>query len=147
MIYIGIDPGTHTGLAAWDTKTQAFTEICTLQLHRALDKVRDIFNANDGNVVVVFEDARRRKWLPREKSWKEAKGRAMGAGSVKRDSAIWEEFLEDSGIGYTHPAPGAGRTKWDADTFARVTGWTGRTSNHARDAALLVWGMGQKMSF
>ena len=25
-----------------------------------------------------------------------------------------------------------------AETFAKATGWTGRTSNHARDAALLV---------
>jgi hypothetical protein len=36
--------------------------------------------------------------------------------------------------------PKAGATKWDADTFRRLTGYSGRTSNHARDAALLVWG-------
>ena len=31
-------------------------------------------------------------------------------------------------------------TKWSAEVFADMTGWKGRTSNHARDAALLVYG-------
>src|SRR5574337_2378 len=34
--------------------------------------------------------------------------------------------------------PSAGATKWDAERFARVTGWKGRTSEHSRDAAVLV---------
>ncbi len=45
------------------------------------------------------------------------------------------------GIKYVAQPPRAGATKWTADTFRRITGYTGRTSNHARDAALLVYGM------
>ena len=29
----------------------------------------------------------------------------------------------------------------DAARFAKLTGWQGRTSEHARDAAMLVYGM------
>jgi hypothetical protein len=36
--------------------------------------------------------------------------------------------------------PQAHGTKWAADYFARVTGFKGRTSEHSRDAALLVYG-------
>jgi hypothetical protein len=64
----------------------------------------------------------------------------MGAGSVKRDCAIWEDFCRDLGIDYIPVPPQAGLTKWPADYFNKVTGWKGRTSDHARDAALLVYG-------
>ena len=30
-------------------------------------------------------------------------------------------------------------TKSKADTFKKLTGWTGRTNEHARDAAMLVF--------
>jgi hypothetical protein len=89
---------------------------------------------------IVFEDARKRQWLPREKNLSEYRGKLMGAGSVKRDCEIWEEFCENYDIPYTAVPPRKGLTKWDAETFNKMTGWQGRTSNHARDAALLVWG-------
>ena len=140
MIYIGIDTGHDTGLAVWDTGRRAFRAVVTVKIHRALDAVRDWANENPGQVTVVFEDARQRKWLPREASASEYRGKLMGAGSVKRDAVIWEEALADYGIPFQKVKPRPGLTKWDADYFARVTGWTGRTSNHARDAALLVFG-------
>ena len=64
----------------------------------------------------------------------------MGAGSVRRDCEIWEEFCNHYKIPFDAVPPRKGLTKWDADTFAKVTGYKGRTSNHARDAALLVFG-------
>jgi hypothetical protein len=36
-----------------------------------------------------------------------------------------------------HPAANA--TKKKAKDFIRMTGWTGRTNEHARDAAMLVF--------
>lgn len=136
MIWIGIDCGSHTGFAVWDGK--ALTECSTLPIHRALFRVLELRNDND--VTVVFEDARRRTYLPRERNVSEYRGKLMGAGSVKRDCAIWEDFCRDNGIDYIAVPPQAGLTKWPSDYFARVTGWKGRTSDHARDAALLVYG-------
>jgi hypothetical protein len=68
-------------------------------------------------------------------------GRRQGAGSVKRDAKIWQDFCEDMDIPFEAVKPCAGATKRTTETFERLTGWKGRTSNHARDAAMLVFGM------
>lgn len=136
-IWIGIDPGEHTGVAVWDGAQRNFVTVVTLPLHRALELVRGWQNVRP---CVIFEDARQRRWFPRERNASEYRGRLMGAGAAKRDAAIWEEFLKDNGIDYEAHRPQAGGTKWSADYFARVTGYTGRTSEHARDAAVLVYG-------
>lgn len=138
MLYIGIDCGTHTGLAVWETESRRMTSVQTLPLYKAFEVVTLL--ACGDKVKVIFEDARKRKWLPREKSVSEYRGHLMGAGAVKRDSAIWQEFCEGKGIAYEAVAPRKGLTKWDAKAFGNITGWKGRTSEHARDAALLVYG-------
>ena len=138
MIWIGIDCGTHTGLAVWDGDLQTFTRIETVKLHQALTFVLHTHLTEPGGVSVVFEDARQRKWIPRERNLNEYRGKLMGAGAVKRDAAIWEEFLTDYGIPFEAHKPQPGGTKWNKDYWERVTGWTKRTSEHARDAALLV---------
>lgn len=138
MLYIGIDCGEHTGVAVWNSQTKTFEDIRTTHLHRALADVLVLSQTSE--IYVIFEDARLRKWLPREKNESAYRGRLMGAGSVKRDATIWEEFCTDNNIPFSAVAPAKGLTKWSADTFAALTKWHGRTSNHARDAALLVFG-------
>lgn len=140
MILIGIDTGHDTGLAVWDTGRRVFRAVATMRIHRAIEAVRDWERDNPGRVRVVFEDARQRRWIPDSHDLRREMGRRQGAGSVKRDATIWQDALTDYGIPFEAVRPAAGLTKWDADTFARITGWTGRTSNHARDAALLVFG-------
>lgn len=139
-IIVGIDPGTHTGLAVWNGGT--FTEVTSLPLHAALLRVRDLrdrlgFKGN--GIVVVFEDARLRKWYGTSTA-RQDRARLQGAGSVKRDCAIWEEALTDWGIEWHAVAPKNNYTKMTAEAFARLTGWTERTNEHGRDAAMLVWG-------
>lgn len=138
MLAIGIDPGKNTGIAVWDTVTQTFLEIATVKIHAAL-LIVIAQTASVDKIKVYFEDARQRQYLPRERNTSEYRGKLMGAGSVKRDSVIWQDALTDWGIPFEMVPPRAGATKWDADTFARLTGYKGRTSNHARDAALLVF--------
>lgn len=139
MYCIGIDPGKNTGIAVWDTEAQSFVVLDTVLIHVALMYVWSRKFDYNWDIRVYFEDARKRQYLPRERNASEYRGKLMGAGSVKRDSVIWQDALTDWGIPFTMVPPRAGATKWDADTFRRVTGYTGRTSNHARDAALLVF--------
>ncbi len=136
---IGLDPGKHTGIAVWNTKGQHFFYVDTLPIHAALHYVRT-FAKGGADTRVYVEDARQRKWLPKDATSSEYRGHLMGAGSVKRDSVIWQDALTDWGIPFEMVPPRPGATKWDAATFARITGYKGRTSNHARDAALLVFG-------
>lgn len=142
-VWIGLDTGEHTGLAVWDGSARTFRVVATLPLWKALEEVKRWQYAclmQGVPLVVIFEDARKRKWLPRERNVAEYRGRLMGAGSVKRDATIWEEALTAWGVPFQAVAPAAGRTKWNPDYWAKVTGWTGRTSEHARDASLLVFG-------
>lgn len=139
MICVGIDPGKNTGIAIWDTEKAAFRYVATLPVHKALLMVYEYQVLRD-RLRVYFEDARQRRWLPKDTSSSEYRGHLMGAGSVKRDSVIWQDALTDWDIPFEMVPPRPGATKWDAATFARITGYKGRTSNHARDAALLVFG-------
>ena len=141
--YIGIDPGEKTGVAI--VRDGVLAECHTLPLHRALDLVKKeycaaLVGATQPRFLVVYEDARLRKWFPQERNNSEYRGRLMGAGAAKRDAKIWEEYLSDLAIPFERRKPEAGRTKWSEDYWKRITGYTGRTSNHARDAALLVFG-------
>ena len=137
-IYIGIDPGENTGVAI--VRDGVLAECHTLPLHRAMDLVRKEHESTQGRFLVVYEDARLRKWFPREKDNSEYRGRLMGAGAAKRDAKIWEEYLSDLAIPFERRKPEPGRTKWSEDYWKRITGYAGRTSNHARDAAILVFG-------
>ena len=87
-------------------------------------------------MFVRIEDARQRRWLGN-------KGREalQGAGSIKRDATIWEDFLTDKKIPFEMVAPSRNSTKLSAEVFKRLTGWQGRTSEHSRDAAMLVFKM------
>lgn len=136
---IGIDCGKHTGIAIWNTNTQHFELLDTVPIHKAMETVKE-WEYPVRRIKVFFEDARQRRWLPKDASSSEYRGHLMGAGSVKRDAVIWQDALTDWGIPFEMVPPRPGMTKWDAATFARVTGYKGRTSNHARDAALLVFG-------
>lgn len=137
MTHIGIDTGTHTGFAAWDGRGKQFLAIETLPLHAALLRVHTL--AKEQPVEVWYEDARQRKWYGNNTAAKD-RARLQGAGSVKRDSTIWEEALTDWGIPFHKIPPCANMTKLSAERFRNLTGWTGRTNEHSRDAAMLVWG-------
>ena len=143
-IWIGIDPGTHTGFAVWDSHAKKFVEVATFPLWRAMDEVRKwqyACDAQQTGLYIIFEDARKRTWFKPEHNASEYRGKLMGAGAAKRDSAIWDEYLTAKHIHFEARKPQAGMTKWDdVDYWQRVTGWNGRSSEHSRDAALLVLG-------
>ena len=131
-IVIGIDPGTNTGLAVWDLEGKRFNCIETYSIHRAMEFVR---HNSVGTKAVIIEDARLRKFF----GGKDMSAQAQGAGSIKRDCSIWEDFLTEYEIPFILKAPQ--NTKVPEAVFKKMTGWDKRTSNHARDAAMLVFGL------
>lgn len=138
MIYIGIDTGVSTGLAVWSCRAMKFIEIETLKIHQAMQTVIEFnISAEAGfysGLTVIIEDARLRKWYGNNSNAK-----LQGAGSVKRDAKIWEDFLKDKGINFELVAPSKGMTKMNAKSFEFLTKWTNKTSEHSRDAALLIF--------
>jgi len=130
---IGIDSGTKTGIAVLDTATQTFRMIDTVAIHQALHIVGEM--AEQYSLGVIVEDARKRKWFG-----KNSNAKMQGAGSIKRDCKIWEDFLKDYKIPYEMQEPKKGMTKMDKQAFAKLTGFDKQTSEHSRDAAMLVFG-------
>jgi len=91
MIYVGIDPGTHTGIAMWDGDKKCFVEIKTVMIHQAMEMVAEL--VADQPVTIYVEDPRKIR-LPRHLQ-RSGTYADQGVGSVKRDASIWDDFLKD----------------------------------------------------
>lgn len=138
--YIGIDCGVSTGICIWSRESKTILQIDTVTIHRALEAVKCFLLLHPGEVLVRVEDARLRTWIPQGKNLKAELGRREGAGSVKRDAVIWEDFLSDLQVPFEMVAPKDNQTKVSADYFQKLTGYKGLTSKHSRDAGMLVCG-------
>ena len=135
-ILIGIDTGVHTGFAVAIDRGNGgeLEQVESLSITQAMSRVNEhIEEWGIQNISLYIEDARKRTWFTggREKS--------QGVGSVKRDAQIWEDWCKEQGINFKLIHPAANATKKKAEDFKRMTGWTGRTNEHARDAAMLVF--------
>lgn len=134
-IFIGIDTGVNTGIAVWDAYSKKFLRLETVKIHRAMEIVRHYHETN-GNIHVKVEDARKRKFFGGY-SAKDMASRLQGAGSVKRDASVWEDYLKDLGCSFEMRIPKD--TKISEAMFLKLTGWSKRISHHARDAAMMVY--------
>lgn len=137
MILIGIDTGVSTGFA-WSIDGK-FQSIDTESILSAQERVLNIVNnivGNDGmDVIVCIEDVRLRKWVQKGVG----NERMQGVGSVKRDCSIWQEFCERHGIPHIFVAPKAIQTKLSEKDFRMITEWPYQTSEHARDAGMMIY--------
>lgn len=144
---IGIDTGTHTGIAVYDIAQRKLIHVDTVKLHVALLYVLDFIKkceSEGSHFFLRVEDARQRNWFGSRSQYK-----LQGAGSVKHDSVIWQDFLLDYGLTFEMVAPQRqqGYTKLTQSAFTNLTGYKGRTSEHARDAAMLVFGCNRVIPF
>lgn len=129
MKIIGIDTGAITGVAVWHSEQKRFEFIGSMPIHRAMK-----FVSESRPDLVRVEDARKRKWFGSS-----GREKLQGAGSVKRDAKIWEDFLTDEFISFEMVAPKQNRTKLTAEHFKQITGWAKPTNEHSRDAAMLIF--------
>jgi hypothetical protein len=133
---IGIDPGTHTGVAVYRDGQLTICE--AMGAHDAFDLVRQLAAAE--TVMVVYEDARLIGGIGGARAGsRDAAARAQGAGSVKRDSALWFELLEKLGCSYHRISPRAKGGKLTRNEFKALTKWDAQTNQHGRDAAMIAW--------
>lgn len=140
---IGIDPGTNTGFAVWDCDNRKLIGVESGTILTIMRQVKALHEGGPampgGSCLVVFEDCREHRiFFP---TGQRNDGALQGVGSVKRDCGIWEEFLRMERIPYITQKPNSRRTKFTAAQFAATTGWTDRSNEHGRDAALLVAGL------
>ncbi len=131
---IGIDTGVDTGYALWDVAGKKLTEVATLRIHEAMDRVRT-WSAIGDELLIRVEDARQAIYGREQDTH-----RLKGAGSVMRDAKIWDDFLMSLPVDFEMIRPRKQFTKLPADKFQRITGYKETTSQHGRDAAMLVYG-------
>jgi hypothetical protein len=137
VFYIGIDPGTSTGIAIWDAINKCFISVETVKIDIAMERVlyvKDTFFKE--KIFVRFEDAKLRKWFGNA-----GREKLQGAGSIKRDCVIWNDFLTRKQIQFEAVAPKNNKTKLSSKAFKEITKYEGKTSEHSRDAAMLVFGI------
>ena len=147
-ILIGIDTGVKTGFAvamdSLDGRGGRLKDVSTLTITQAMKRILQCVEKwGKANVKLYIEDARLRKWISPEMDYKQAKfgaGVREGVGSVKRDATIWEDWCKEEELNYTMIPPAANATKYKSPVFKKLTGWEERTSEHGRDAAMLVFG-------
>lgn len=128
-ILIGIDPGKNTGLAV--IKDGKLVRCETMLIHQALKELEG-FGPDfvEYDIHVVVEDARKRSGRPEA---------AQGAGSVKRDCVIWEDYLTDLKISFKMVPPRKNGTRFRDQIFrASYPYWKKRTSEHSRSAANIL---------
>lgn len=131
---IGIDPGVNTGIATWDRFARTFITVECVKIHRAMEMVLNHLKlATADRILVRLEDARLRTWFGQAD-----REQLQGAGSIKRDCTIWEDFLQYHAIPHELVPPKRNTTKVTAAYFLQLSGWREKTNNHARDAGMLV---------
>lgn len=131
QIIIGIDCGVKTGFAVGVKGQKQLLRVESMTITQAM---QEVINLKNPDLVVFIEDARQRTWFTGGKE------KAQGAGSIKRDCGIWEQFCKEQAIQYQLIHPACNNTKLKAVDFKRITGWQGVTNEHARDAAMLIYG-------
>lgn len=136
-LLLGIDPGTHTGLALFDVDEGRLTRCGSLPFWEAAEAVTEL---SAEIAAVVLEDARRIGIYAKHSQLHGARRdrAARSVGMIDRDVQLWLDLCERLGLPVMTAEPT--RKKWDAETFRNITGWEGRTNEHARDAGRLVFG-------
>ncbi len=137
MICIGIDPGKQTGIAIWSKTRKKFESIETVRIHQAMIIVQQQMELHgSSNLRVYVENPN--TWIGWERR-KKSDSKKMGAGSIKRDYSIWEDYLDDIGVEMIGTKLQGTLKKLRYEEFAQITGIKKRTTEHSRDAAMLVF--------
>ena len=135
MIVIGIDPGVNMGVAIYEDG-----ELIDLLTVEPLGLV-DIINAYAAHpLFIAFEDSRLQShvWLPSQ-----SKGVAANisrkVGMVDAWCYMIERLCKYYDVAYMRISPKAKGEKLNAEDFKHITGWTGKSNQHERDAAMVAW--------
>ena len=132
-LILGIDPGSNTGLATYiGGKLVHLDTIAPVEIAARIELARP--------TRVVFEDSRllSHTWTT-IKSRPAALKMARNVGEVdawcKLIVAVCEQFsIQAHGI-----SPKGKGAKVNAERFEQVTGWTGASNEHTRDAAMVAY--------
>lgn len=137
-IVVAIDPGTTTGFSVYSKKDKKWLMCEQMLIHEAIFSIRTMVELNIGNEIhIIVEDARNISGLYKNK---------LGAGSIRRDCSIWEDYLDSikkhwKNVHTSYVRPTGNRfLKMDADAWAKYAKWDKKIpGEHARDSATYLF--------
>jgi len=130
ILYIGIDPGTMTGLA--EIVDGQYRLITQMNIIRAMNHIRITHELDIWDIKLHVENPHKRTYYK--------KGTEQGAGSIKRDYAIWVDFAIEHNIPLFPISPAEiGSSFNNEKVFHSATGYTKKCGKHARDAAKIIF--------
>lgn len=141
---LGIDPGASTGLAGYVPGSRGRAGTLTFVTSSPPLEALDLLAAwaRDGVLLGAYvEDARALPIYARNRhaGRGERDAIARSVGQVDGLTGLYLDALEGLQIAAV-PVEPSRSAKWDAETLERLTGFSGRTNEHGRDAARLVFG-------
>jgi len=141
-IIIGIDPGVHTGFCSYNATRKRIELLKTFSFWEAIEWL-NVYNHTMNRPSVIMEDPNgNRPVFSRGIDGRRSSKIAQNVGANKRDAILIAEYCERNNIPITGVTPTArSMTKMKAEAFKTLTGWGRQSSEHSRDAAMLVWGM------
>ena len=132
-VILGIDPGVNTGVASFrDGHLVSLETTSPVKLDGLLRRYEP--------ARVVFEDSRLTSPV-----FSATGGRATALKIARNVGEIdaWCRLIcalcEEQGIAAHGISPARKGTKLNAAAFAQITGWTRRSNQHERDAAMCAW--------
>lgn len=133
MKVIGLDPGANTGVATFEGGSLVSLE--TIAPHEIERTIREAMPAR-----VVFEDSRLQShtWT-RGKSGAASAKMARNVGQVDAWCTLITSICGELGIPAHGVSPKSKGAKINAERFEQVTGWTGASNEHTRDAAMVAY--------
>ena len=135
---IGIDPGISTGMAI--SSDGKIINVKTVNFWDCIKLLRDMQNMG---IVVYVENPNVNKPVFFKRGVNNAamiQKVAQDVGRNKRDAALIIEFCNRNNIKNMPLPPQRGSKDVDAKYFQLLTGYEGSTSQHGRDAAMLIVG-------
>ena len=140
-VTIGLDPGTAGRVGFAVSQGDQLLRVESLSFWEVIAAIASYPPSE--SLTVRVEDARS---LPIYQRNRRSNPRVMGTigrgvGKIDATTALLIEWLQLHGYRVECVEPDR-RGKWDAETFRRVTGWQGRTNEHARDAGKMAWARG-----
>lgn len=146
---IGLDPGKKTGVCLYDKSKKIVVKLCTLDFWQVFDLITEvafILRGIDYQGKIAFNienSALNKPTFAKPEDGKELTRQKISrnVGSNQRESVLLIEGIRRLGYEVKEVRPtkkAAFKGKITVELFKAMTGWKGSSSQHARDAAMLV---------
>lgn len=135
-VTIGIDPGKDTGYAVYSVPERKLIEVISTDFWDAFTRVK-LWTPERVAVVIVEVPSTKHVWHGEAANVKANQRMGLNVGMAIREGQLLADGLRKVGFNVRTVHP---RGKVDSIKFKNFTGWTYRTNQHGRDAAMLCYG-------